>query len=155
MAARMRQHLPHAFADDPAEAWEQDLFAVFNGGLDIARVGRIPRHLAKAIGSSTTIVNVVTAVAQKIRGKHSDVTFPELRELATVFSEGDGSEVARDSRTSLVFWYESPERSGRMLNAVVNCTNHGSELWLKSVYPIPKKRLKRLRAKAMIVRDKR
>ena len=151
MRVRTRAYLHHAFAHDPASEWEEDLFSVFNGGIEQARVGRVPRLVAKAVGATTTIVNVHRRVMQKIRGKHPDVDFVEFCAVATAFHEG---EAARDSRKEVVFWFPSPRRKGRMLTAVIKATNHGTELWLQAVYPISASRVKKLQARAMVLRGK-
>lgn len=150
MPIRTRPDLPHAFAADPASTWEEDLFSVFNGGLSKARVGRIPRILAKAIGSSTTIVYFSKTTAKKIRGKHSEVTFADLRALNTVFQSGN---VAREGQLHLSFWYPSPSAKNRTIKAVIKGSNHGTEIYLKSIYPIAKRRLKAMKAKVMILRQ--
>lgn len=147
---RTRQYLPHAFADDPAAQWEEDLFAVFNGGAPVARMGRVPHMLAKAIGASTTIVRVSSATAKKIRGKHNDVKFAELLEVATAFAQAS---VVRQGKLHLVFWFPSPATENRTVCAVIKATNKGHEVWLKTVYPISRRHLKSVRSKGLLLRE--
>lgn len=151
MAIRTRPYRPHAFVEDPASEWEENLFSVFNGGLDVARVGRIPHMLAKAIGSRTTIVMLSKTTAKKIRGKHNVIKFAELKELATAFYEAN---VAREGNLHLAFWYQSPLNSHRTIKAVIKATRNGSEIYLKTIHPISKHRLKALKAKTMALRER-
>ena len=151
MAIRTRPYLPHAFAEDPASEWEEKLFSVFNGALDMARVGRIPHMLAKAIGSRTTIVMLSKTTAKKIRGKHKDIRFAELKELATAFHEAN---VAREGKLHLAFWYQSPLNSRITIKAVIKATRDGREVYLKTIHPIAKHRLKALKAKTMVLRER-
>lgn len=151
-AIRMRPHLPHAFGiEDAAEdTWERALFATFSGMHDTARIGRVPRWIAKALGCSTTIVYMNSTTAKKIRGKHK-ITFAELRALADVL---DTSEVARDSRLDLAFWFPSPARQ-TMIKAVVKTTKQKDELWLKTMHPINKTKLDAVKKKVMVLRGKK
>lgn len=151
MAIRTRPYRPHAFVEDPASEWEENLFSAFNGTLAVARVGRIPHMLAKAIGSRTTIVMLSKTTAKKIRSKHKAIKFADLRELATAFHEGN---VAREGRLHLAFWYQSPLNSRRTIKAIIKATRNGSEVYLKTMHPISKHRLKALKAKTMVLRER-
>ncbi len=151
MAIRTRPYLPHAFAENHASEWEEKLFSVFNGALDVARVGRIPRMLAKAIGSRTTIVMLSKATAKKIRIKHKDIKFADLRELETAFHEAN---VALEGKLHLAFWYQSSLNSRRTIKAIIKATRNGSEVYLKTMHPISKHRLKALKAKTMVLRER-
>jgi hypothetical protein len=151
MRVRTRAYLPHAFAEDQIQDWEEDLFTVFNGGnLNDARVGRIPHFLARSIGASTTIVRLSKQTAKKVRGKHREIHFADLREVATAFHQGD---VARQGKMHLAFWFQSPVNPKRTILAILKATNQGHEIWLKTLYPIAKHRLKAYRAKVMILRE--
>lgn len=149
MPIRMRAELSHGFADDRASQWEADLFGAFNGLSEKARLGRIPRFLAKALGSSTTIVFVHQNVVKKIRGKHQ-IEFSQLREVATAFDSGN---VARDSRYDLAFWFPDPTDRRRTVKAVVKTTRQKHELWLKTMHPINKRRVDALKKKSLILRE--
>jgi len=150
MVVTVRPLPHHAFADSPESEWEANLFSVFNGGIDFARVGRIPHWLAKAIGASTTIVYLSKKTAQKIRGKHKEITFRDVLELPVAFEKSD---VAREGRLHLAIWFVSPHRKDLTIKAILKATNHGREIYVKTMYPIGKRRLKALKAKTMALRD--
>ena len=130
--------------------WEENLYSVFNGGIEMARIGRIPRILAKAISSSTTIVRLSKSTAKKIRSKHH-VTFAELRHLGVAFHEGN---VARDGKLTLAFWFESPDAEPRTIKAIIKASSDGTDIFLKTMHPIAKHRLKALKAKTMMLRER-
>ena len=152
VVTKTRAHLPHAFAHDPANVWEEQLHDVWIGATERARVGRIPNLLAKAIGARTTIVYLSKTNAAKIRGKHSVIKFPELRALATAFQE---EAVAREGQLHLAFWFQSPVYKTRTIKSVIKATSDGTEIYLKTMHVIARHRLKALRAKTMVLREKR
>jgi hypothetical protein len=140
---------PH-YSLSPEGDWEAHLFSVFNGGVQQARVGRIPKWMANAIGASTTIVYLSKDTAKKIRGKHREITFQDVMALADEFERGN---VAREGKLHLAFWFGSPHRKGLTIKAIIKATNQGHEIYLKSMYPIGLRRVKALKAKTMILRE--
>ncbi len=67
VVTKTRAHLPHAFAHDPANVWEEQLHDIWIGATERARVGRIPNLLAKAIGARTTIVYLSKTNAARVK----------------------------------------------------------------------------------------
>lgn len=148
---RIRPFLPNAFTDYSEDEADFDLFRLFNGGLPQARVGRIPRWLANAIRSGTTIVILTKACAQKIRFKH-DITFEDLQALAVAFHDGHA---IRDTRTDIAFLFKSPRTDRGMIKAVIKATRDGNELFVKTMHHISGHRLKRAQKKGLILRGER
>jgi len=130
----------HAFpdADDHLAEQEATLIALYGGEKPLSRVGRIPRALAREIGSLTTIVWATRSTIQKIKGKHGEVELADLLRLQNGF---DAGRVQKEGPRHLVFYYPDPAQR-RTLKAVVKATRDGNSLFLESMHQVERRRLR-------------
>ena len=152
----MRVHLGHKARyhfSVSAELEHRELLLQLFGGIGLehtARVGRISRELAAAIGARTEIVHVRASVVAKLKGRHAQILYSDLELLQTGFNAG---RVQQDRPLHLTFLFRDPRKPVRTLKAVIKTTRHRDELWLVTYFPCTGKQLIAALKKGTVVRD--
>ena len=150
MRITLRPKGRHHFSEPEKIEQEEMLLAVFGGLGQVARVGQISTNLAHLIGALTTVVHVSRETMQKIKGKHSEITFGDISALAHGFQTG---RVHQHGQRHLAIYYPDPYTVDRTIKAVIKATRDGRELLLVTHHQFEPKRLRAAIKRGVLVRD--